>query len=303
MSDPNQTPIKYTRTASVAPPRSRQDIPLPEGVVAVEPGKLDAGQRAVAARIAGVAPGVVDTLARAGLPLPLAEADSVGLAKARMKELEGQLPGLVAVRPASAMVTWPLAAGFATATAGVLLGLIGLPFLGITAPVVSLILTLAVMAVVVVVGVGQSTQLQARYKQSFDLLRDAGQVELPEETRAAALLRRAGELRARVAASELPEIAQDDLNETLDGLNAELPALARREAEGEDLSATLDELEAALEALSASLNTQDPSRPQASELAARLRTQARAVERSAQEMSPDEAKRQAAQRQAQKKLQ
>ncbi|MCB9743004.1 MAG: hypothetical protein H6741_02675 [Alphaproteobacteria bacterium] len=300
MSDPNQTPIKYTRTAGAPPKRSRADVPLPEGVAAVYPSALDAGQRAVAARIAGVSPALVDDLAAGGLPLILAQAESPAMAKAEAAKLGGQLPGVVAVRPASVMPGWMLPAMGGVLALGLLVMAIGFVVSGIAIPIVAFIATLAGLVTVPIAAAGQGTREQARYKEAFHLIRDAAGGGVAPETRAAALLRRSGEVRALLSRSDLPELAIEDLGGTLDALAQDLPKLAQREAAGEDVEATLDELSAALDALRASLEAPQEELGRYSDIAEQLRTQARAVERSAEELG--DARRQAA-RQAQKKLQ
>lgn len=265
MANPDP-PIRYTRTADNRAPTARLDLALPRAMVVVEGAGLDAGGRALAARLGGLDPEKVDLLSDAGLPVPLgtfdAEAEARAVATRAGRELSGvQVLDTNQLTSRTTMLA-PLAGFLGSAVLGVLLPLpvmVGWPL--ILAPFV-------VGLGVLIRGLIHADRRKEQLREALRMA--AGPGEAAEAS--TPLLRRVRALRGRL--SELPPIAAKDLQESLAAVEAEL-----RGAEGEHL----ERLEAAIAATEAALS--GDAKAEDGDAAERLERQARVLRASAAELS------------------
>lgn len=268
-----EPPVRYTRTAEVRAPGAKLDVALPRALVIVETIGLDPALRAAAARAAGVDPKLVDQLAAAGLPLPLASADSEAGARAKAAGLAGEIPGVTVIDPERNTPVWAMLAPAAALLLTLPLILMGLWLL------IPLIWVIALAAIAAGVSVGGKRRQAIREAMA---LTGGAQQAAPSSATAQALLGRARDLRGQLGG--LHELVARDLGESLSAIEQDIAALARREREeGADaVNADYARIAEALQAASMALGAPDrEAGPDASE---RLKQQARALRATATEI-------------------
>lgn len=269
---PAEPTIRYTRTADVRAPGARLDVALPRALVVVEAKDLSPALRSAAARAAGLDPALVDQLAAAGLPLPLASADSAAGAQAKAAGLSAEIPGVQVVDPERTTPNWAMAA-----PAGAFL--LSFPLLMLALwPLVPVVWILAIGALVA--GLSAGSKRRAALREAMQLTGGEQQAGASESARG--LLQRVQGLRAHLGG--LHELVARDLGESLSEIEADLGALSRRErAEGLDaVAADYARIGQSLHA--AELAIAGPDRDAGPDAAERLQRQVQALRATAAEV-------------------